>query len=188
MQPDTLGTAYAQLRTTIEDLVLKLGGDNFARSVVTVGAREAFSLVMPSQWRLGFKSHMSFCEPLMATPAQMQAATQRLVDVFSVRETPEDFSGALGSGRLVVRGPRMYFETAQAAVLFAHCYEPSGTSGERWTVATTNEAETWLVEHNLPKPSVSVAHTKTADAATKALHRIAQQHFKVTLEATPTPA
>lgn len=176
-----LGTAYAELRTAIEDLVAKLGGDNFARTVVTVGAREAFGQVMTPLWRLGYKTHMSFCEPLMATPAQMRAATQRLVSTFTVRDIPESFSGQLGRGRLVVRDKRMYFETADAAAQFAHCYEPSG-SDARWSTAITSEAEAWLGEHGLPKPSVSLVHTKSQEAAIKGLVRIASQHFKVTLQ------
>ena len=183
-----LGAAYAHLRATIDSLVFKLGNDRFARSVVTVGAREALGNTVPAYWRMGFKSHMTYCEPLMASPDQLRAATQYLVDMFRVRELPETLSGKLGHGRLVVRDKRMYFETSAAASLFAHCYEPSGTD-DRWTTAMTSAAETYLAENSMKKPSVSVVHTKTPDAAMKALQRIAAQHFLTELKAdAPTAA
>lgn len=176
-----LGAAYAELRATIDSLADKLGGDKFARSVVTVGALEALRRVMPDRWSMGFKSHLSFCEPVMASPEQLRAAKQRLIDAFCVREIPEARSGGMGHGRLTVRGHHMYFETDDAAVLFAHSYEPSG-GNERWTTAMTSEAETYLAENSMKKPSVSMVHTKSLDAAMKALERIASQHFKVILK------
>jgi hypothetical protein len=175
-----LGAAYAELRATVNSLVVALGSDKFAFSVVTVGAREAVRHVMPDPWRRGFKSHMSFCESLMASPEQLHAAKQRLTETFSVRQTAETSSGKLGHGRLVVRDERMYFETGEAAALFAHCYVAS-VAGDKWTTAMTSDAETYLVENSMKKPSVSVVHTKSKDAAMKALQRIAEQHFHVNL-------
>lgn len=176
-----LGAAYEHLRNAIDNLICRLGDDNFACAVVTIGAREALGQVVRPSRQQGCVSHMSFCEALVSSPEGLLAATDRLERTFARRDEEMSFCGALGNGRLVVRGCAMYYETDTAASMFAHYFEPYATSN-RWTTAMTMDAEAYLAEHKMQRPSVSVAHTKTEDSAMKALVRIAKQHFGVTLE------
>lgn len=176
------GAAYAGLRNTIERLVARLGDDKFARSVVTIGAREALGKATSPAWRRGYASHLSFCEPFMASPDELMSASHILESAFALRDTPVELEGLLGSGRLVVRGKALYYETDNAAAVFAHYFEPYG-GHDRWTAAMTTEAEIYLAEHRMPRPAVSVANTKTEAAAKKALVRMALQHFHVKLDA-----
>lgn len=176
-----LGAAYEHLRNTIDRLLCSLGGDNFARSVVTVGARESLQQVVRPSRQTGCVTHMSFCEALVASPERLLAATDHLERTFARRDGEMILCGVLGNGRLVVRGWAMYYETESAASMIAHYFEPYA-SNDRWTTSMTPAAETYLAEHKMQRPSISVAHTKTEDAALKALVRIAKQHFGVTLE------
>ena len=176
-----LGAAYERLRNTIDNLAGRLGGDKFARSVVTIGAREALQQGVQIGWRQGYATHMSFCEALLASPEQLLAATDCLERTFSLREEAVGFRGALGNGQLVVRGYAMYYETESAAAMFAHYYQPYA-SKDQWTTSMTTNAETYLAEHKMQRPSVSMSHSKSEDSALKSLVRIAKQHFGVTLE------
>lgn len=182
-----LGTAYERLRKTIDNLVSKLGGDKFARSVVTIGAREALHQEVQIGWRQGYASHMTFCEALIASPEQLLASTDRLERAFSLRDEPAVFRGTLGTGQLVVRGCAMYYETESAASMFAHYYQPYASKGQ-WTTSITSDAETYLAEHKMQRPSVSMTHSKSEDSALKSLVRIAKQHFGVKLVQQPVEA
>lgn len=176
-----LGAAYEHLRNTIDNLICRLGDDNFARSVVTIGARESLQQVVRQSRHQGCVTHMSFCEALVASPERLLAAADYLERTFALRDGEMTLCGVLGKGRLVVRGCAMYYETENAASMIAHYFEPYAIN-HRWTTTMTTAAEIYLAENEMQRPSISVAHTKTEDAALKALVRIAKQHFGVTLE------
>ncbi len=181
MEPlQTLGAAYENLRNTMDILASKLGDDGFARSVVTVGARNALQEVMPRAWERGYSVH-AFCEALQATQEHMMAAALLLERIFALRDKPAEFIGSLGKGQLAVRGNALYFETDSAASMFAHAFTPYGQQ-DRWTTAMTKDAEIYLTENKMNRPSVSVSHSKTEESAMKTLVRIGFQHFGVKLE------
>lgn len=177
----TLGITYTSLRNTIETLVAKMGGDKFARAVVPIAARDALRDVIPPTWERGLSSHVVLCEALQASPEQMMQATATLESLFALRDIPADFIGSLKIGQLAIRGKALYFETDSAASIMAHCFSPSGLQ-ERWTTAMTKNAEIYLSDNKMKRPTVTVAHSKTEESAVKALVRIASQHFQVNLE------
>lgn len=178
---NTLGGAYQHLRNTIDTLVTKLGNDRFARAAVTIGAREAMQIAVPASYRKGFASHLSFCEALTASTSELMETASILERAYSIKSMPVKFRAELGSGQLVIRGTAMYFETDDAAAKFAHYYEPD-SDRDRWTAAMTDDAEIYLAENKMRRASVAMTHTKSAEAAERALIRMAQQHFGVVLE------
>lgn len=177
----SLGASYEALRNVIEAKIASLGDDKFARSSVTVAARSALQKVFPSLWRQGYRTFQTNCEALQVSPAQMASAVTVLDNTFAIPDAPATHVGSLGKGRLTIRGKGLYFEMDTAAAMLAFFYEASGDEG-RWTVAVTSEGETYLAEHDMRRPSVSMSHTKSETAAIKALERIATQHFGVKLE------
>jgi hypothetical protein len=181
---DDIGAAYAGLRQEIDAWITRLGASEFARAVVATAARKALERqeIGNSNWRL--RCHMSFCEPLAANAEELRVATVLLSQAFSIQDEPASASGATDGGKLVIRGDRLYFETSEAAALMAHCYPDSYNEG-RWAVATTSEAEAFLDLQGMDKPKVGLTHTKSMEAATKGLHRIAKQHFGVDLASPP---
>ncbi|WP_156350274.1 hypothetical protein [Achromobacter sp. 2789STDY5608633] len=177
----SLGASYEALRNVIEAKIASLGDDKFARSSVTVAARGALQKVFPSLWRQGYRTFQTNCEALQVSPAQMASAVTVLDNTFAIPDAPATHVGSLGKGRLTIRGKGLYFEMDAAAAMLAFFYEASGDEG-RWTVAVTSEGQTYLAEHGMRRPSVSMSHTKSETAALKALERIATQHFGVKLE------
>jgi hypothetical protein len=177
----SLGASYEALRNVIEAKIASLGNDKFARSSVTVAARGALQTVFPALWRQGYVTHQAYCEALQVSPEQMAAAVTLLDNSFAIPDKPATHVGPLGKGRLTIRGKGLFFEMVKAAAMLAFYYEAGGDEG-RWTVAVTSEGETYLAEHGMRRPSVSMSHTKSESAAIKVLERIATQHFDVKLE------
>lgn len=186
--------AFGEMLAVLDEIVSALGGSMAARAVVTRAAREAAgnakSQVLNREnglWRLAF--HLPFCEPFVIGADGFRLIGQILKDSFRVRsEAPVALSASFLAGAVTIRGDRMCFETATAAVLLGHCYQGSGIrlnhpGDERWSTAITDEAEILLDLSGFEKPRVQMTHSKSQAAATKGLVRVAAECFKVKLQA-----
>lgn len=181
----SLGDAYAELRSGIDQWSSKLGGTSFSDAIVASGAREALQNIIRRTPK-GPERLAVFCEPYMASAAQLLATAAALDHLFAIRDDGISYAGVLeGRAMLHLREHRLYLETPDAAVLLAFAYS---YSEHQWTVALDKQGETLLRHLKREGPRNSIHHTKTESGAVTTLLRIAEQHFGVKLERVPVTA